>query len=129
VKPGFLVLLPSKSHILYVQYCRSIHSKTLAPKFDLIDFNKKVVGKIVQMNRGAGFTLVKGIISHLDWSLDRGVAFTDNATNLKYPGKSILFLSFMSTRVRMFKSNSKFQSFSLPVSGCRFINIFFLAIL
>ena len=94
------------------QKARTIHPTILGARFNLLDFKTgKPFGNIDNMTSGLGFNMVKGINSHIDWSVSLDVAFSDSVINKRFPEKKLLGQAELGMRARMFKTEKRFQPF------------------
>lgn len=110
-----ILFLPS---CLLAQKFQSVHSTIIGARFDLLSFtSKSPIENVTKMVPGVGFTYLKGINQHLDWSVSLDGAFTDSAIESRQTEKKLLLQGEFSLRARMFLPNKSFQPFISSGAG------------
>jgi len=116
VRVIFIVLLfPFK---LLAQHPHEVHPTIIGARFVLLDFSsKKPLGTVSKMVPGVGFTFLKGMNGHMDWSVSLDGGFTDSAIESRQTKKKLLLQGEFSLRARMFLPNKSFQPFISSGAG------------
>lgn len=116
VRVIFIVLLfPFK---LLAQHPHEVHPTIIGARFDLLDFSSnKPLGTVSKMFPGVGFTFLKGMNGHLDWSVSLDGAFTDSALESRQAEKKLVLQGEFNLRARMFLPNRSFQPFISSGAG------------